>query len=401
MKITKRRLSLWILAIAIFTLSIQNFNISSQPDHPTSAGIPPQSSFASLGDLKQLCNSGQLTYNQENSTSNHVEPGSIAKAILPRDLYPNIYQSCYFLPTTTEQMQRHTRLLQYYPNSFLVISSLAEEEPIRMDLENRRIYIRGRDHYKLLWVKTNSLWNYVSSQTSINNSSSFFSGCQWFFKVDTDSFLNLHMIEQFLAQYSTDEEQYIGWFAGVGGRIHNDRTVNIAIGSFYGFTRPVMLKWQQWQEDEKFEWGSSHTGEDSQVAFFLREHGLCLSVPVKDVYNFRLMSSIWGGFERAHPVSPNIFVAECHSKIQSMADNECFAYAHKVSMEWMPILSGVMAIQVANQKRCPLFGKGVSRIVNGTVYQSVERRDNCEKNDCDPCLKDALTNDCCGWKEKR
>ncbi|KAL7502213.1 hypothetical protein ACHAWX_000494 [Stephanocyclus meneghinianus] len=400
MKITKSELSLWILAIAIVSLSIQNIVNFVQPDRLVVSRPPSKTSFKNIADLKRLCNNGRLIDHQQNTTSKHPEPGSIAKAILPPHLYPNIHQACYFLPTTMEHMQQHTRLLQYYPNSFLVASSQDEEEQVRIDPTTRTIYIRGRDEYYLLWIKTISLWNYISSQTNLKNNSVFFKGCRWFFKVDTDSFLNLHVIEQFLAQYSTEEEHYVGWFGGVGGRKHNDRTVNVAIGSFYGFTRQVMVKWQQWQHDKKFEWGSTHTGEDSQVAFFLREHGICLGVPVKDVYNFRLMGGVWGGFERAHPLASDIFVAECHTKIQSMVDNECFAYAHTVSIEWMPILTGVMAIHVANRTKCPLFGKGVSRIVNGTVYHRVEKRTLCAINDCDPCLKDELTNDCCGWKEK-
>jgi hypothetical protein len=163
-----------------------------------------------------------------------------------------------------------------------------------------------------------------------------------------------------------------------------------------------MVEWTRWQQDKQFIWGSDHRGEDTQVAFFLRNHGLCLDVPVNDAYAFRLRGGVWGGFETSNPLGPFSFIDQCYSKIQKLIDNECFAYAHKVPMEWMPILLGVMQIHVANLTKCPLFGKGISRLVNGTVYRKVEadNRVSCAVYDCDACLKDEFTSSCCGWEEE-
>jgi hypothetical protein len=58
-----------------------------------------------------------------------------------------------------------------------------------------------------------------------------------------------------------------------------------------------------------------------------------------------------------------------------------------------------MAIHVANQTKCDLYGKGVSRVVNGTIaYHRVESKSQCMVSECHPCLRDAVTNQCCGWQ---
>jgi hypothetical protein len=271
-----------------------------------------------------------------------------------------------------------------------VVTSEDEVEPVRLDMETRTIHIRGTDVYQLLWMKTAALWNYVST----NIQSSAFQDCHWFFKVDTDSFLNLHVIEQLLNQYSHEENHYLGWFAGRGGRFYRNKQVNSAIGAFYGFSRTVMQNWNMWDSDQRFTWGEQmdHKGEDGQVSFFLNEHGVCLDVPAIDLYGVRVRSGVWG-------VGDDYFKEACSKKLQDLVNNYCFAYAHKVSLESMQVLVDVMAIHVANQTKCDLYGKGVSRVVNGTIaYHRVESKSQCMVSECHPCLRDAVTNQCCGWQ---
>ena len=323
------------------------------------------------------------------SSLSNVEPGSIAKSILPETLYPTIYQSCYFLPMSPKDRSRYLPLLQYYPNSYLVITSEDEVEAVRLDNDARTIYIRGTDKYDLLWIKTAAMWNYISTQVN----ATAFKHCSWFFKVDTDTFLNLHVIEQLLSQYSHKEDHYLGWFAGRGGRMHKNKPVVSAIGAFYGFSRSIMQKWKLWDEDKLFVWGTSHRGEDGQVAYFLNDHGVCLDVPAVDVYAFRVRSGVWG-------VGPDYFKEDCYKKLHDLVNNYCFAYAHKVSLEWMPVLADIMAVHVVNQTKCDLFHKGLSRIVNGSIvyHQVAKSKSPCGASGCDPCLRDAVTNECCGWE---
>jgi hypothetical protein len=241
------------------------------------------------------------------------------------------------------------------------------------------------------------LWDYISGQS--NNDA--FKNCDWFFKVDTDAFLNLHVIEQFLRHYSHQEDHYVGWFGGIGGRKRHNQTINMAVGPFYGFSRSLMKKWQMWRKDNRFTWGhvDDHKGEDSQVGFFLREHGVCLDVPVVDISTFRQRAGMWEGFNLAHPLGPGYFRGECTKIIEDMVSNECFAYAHKVwALEWMLVLADVLKTHVSDKTRCELFGKGVSRIVNGTIYHRVQKESQCTITACDPCLEDAITKDCCGWE---
>eukprot|EP00956_Cyclotella_meneghiniana_P042209 scaffold248391_cov70-Cyclotella_meneghiniana.AAC.17 len=388
-----RKASLWLIAFAIAHVSV--LNIALQPDlshlspHPS---LPSSKLSTKIINPNQIidyaCNNGSIPLLNISTTA--PEEGSTARSILPPHLYPVAYQSCYFLPTTQREYSQHTHLLQYYPNSFLVVTSTNQEEVARIDLKTRTVSIRGGDVYKLLWIKTMILWDYISTQSN----DEAFKKCKWFFKVDTDSFLNLHVIEQYLNQYSYNEDHYVGWYAGNGGRRRNNQTINMAIGSFYGFSRSLVLKWHSWQHDKKFTWGhkDDHSGEDSQVSYFLREHGICLDVPVIDTHAFRSRGGIWDGFLHAHPLGPDYFKDDCTKVIQKMLENECFTYAHKVLPEWMSVLADVMKIHVANQMNCKLFGKGISRIANGTVYHRAENKAQC-MTDCDPCLKN-----CCEWE---
>jgi hypothetical protein len=41
--------------------------------------------------------------------------------------------------------------------------------------------------------------------------------------------------------------------------------------------------------------------------------------------------------------------------MHDLMNNYCFAYAHKVSLEWMHVLADIMAVYVANQTKCDLF----------------------------------------------
>jgi hypothetical protein len=330
------------------------------------------------------------------NTSFAPEPGSTAATILPPHLYPNVHQSCYLLPTSPRDQSQHSYLLQFYPNSFLVVTSENEKEIIRLDREKRTIYIRGADNYYLLWIKTMTLWDYISTQVN----SHVFKHCQWFFKVDTDAFLNLHVIEQYLSQYSYKEDHYVGWYSGIGGRQRNGQTVKMAVGPFYGFSRSVMLKWHSWNADGKFTWGhkNDHKGEDSQVAFFLREHGVCLDVPVLDAPRFKSRAGLWEGFDRASPLSVEHFREGCTKRILEMSENECFTYAHKVWLEWMPVMADVLRVHVQKSTKCELFGKGVSRVVKGAVYHKVDGASQCAISDCDPCLKDEGAGGCCAWE---
>jgi hypothetical protein len=74
------------------------------------------------------------------------------------------------------------------------------------------------------------LGDYISGQS--NNDA--FKNCHWFLKVDTDAFLNLHVIEQFLRQYSHQEDHHVGWFrgTGTGGRKRHNQTINMQLGPF-------------------------------------------------------------------------------------------------------------------------------------------------------------------------
>ena len=409
MKTSQRNAILCIIAAAIFFISILNiviFTSLSSPRQPASNASlrEPHQPAVSHGDvdrinpiniIKHACgrDDGHIPPLEDKSSSNIPRPGSQI-SFLSTDQYPAIHQSCYFLPTSPKQHQKHTRLLQYYPNSFLVVTSKDEEEIARLDLDKRTIYIRGEDLYNLLWIKTMVLWDYLSTQSN----SEVFKECHWFFKVDTDTFLNLHVIEQYLNQYSYKEDHYVGWYSGGGGRLHNNQTVNAAIGAFYGFSRSLMQKWHTWQHDGLFQWGhrDDHKGEDSQVSFFLRVHGVCLDIPVIDVGVFRQRGGIWGGFERAHPLGPTFFEERCSKMIADMIKNECFAYAHNVGFEWMPFLVDIMRVHVRNETKCELFGKGISRVVNGTFYRQSNAERPCALGD--KCVQ-GTNNDSCGWEK--
>jgi hypothetical protein len=389
-----KRLITTIITCAIFLLSVLNIvlNQSTLPMHnPEHVML---SSFNEVPNLEEVCNNGHLPPFDESQQG--VLPGSTARSILPSNLYPTIHHSCFFMPTTPKRREIHFNLLQYYPNSYLVLSSPDEPKAKPVRIENHTIYIHGIEEYSLLWIKTLQMWEFISSE-----SNSLFKDCQWFFKVDTDAFLNLHVLEQYLSEYSYHDDHYVGWFVASGrpyNTYHLEPTiVNIAVGAFYGVSRSILESWNAWVHDKKFVWGSDHKGEDSQVAFFLREHNVCLDIPVVDAYGLRERGGVWGGFERGHPFGPAAFRAQCTNKVQNMLGNECFVYAHEVSLPWMPILAQIMVAHVVNKTKCNLFRKGVSRVVNGTIYQSVEQVTGCADFDCDPCLKDAI-NSCCGWK---
>ena len=404
MKISQRKAILCIIASAIFVISLLNIVIFTPLSHAQPASrLEPHQSAVSQVDINEInpieiiehaCGreDGRIPPLEDLSISAIPRPGSQV-AFLPPDLYPAIHQSCYFLPTSPRLQQRHTRLLQYYPNSFLVVTSKDEEEIARVDLNTRTIYIRGEDLYNLLWIKTMVLWDYLSTQSS----NEVFKNCHWFFKVDTDTFLNLHVVEQYLSQYSYKDDHYVGWYSGGGGRKHNNQTINAAIGAFYGFSRSLMQQWHTWQHDNKFQWGhrDDHNGEDSQVSFFLREHGVCLGVPVVDVGVFRRRGGIWGGFEHAHPLGPTFFNEHCTKMITDMVENECFTYAHNVGFDWMPFLVDVMKTHARNGTKCQLFGKGISRVVNGTFYRQSNRDMPCAVSD--KCVQ-GTTDDSCGWE---
>ncbi|ACI64399.1 predicted protein [Thalassiosira pseudonana CCMP1335] len=303
-----------------------------------------------VSKTQQTCSNGladdtnlstYLGLSQEGSNVN--EP--FVDVLLPPDQYPILHRSCFFIPTKPENIDEHKHLLTLYPNSFLFVS--VQDHP-RIDSEAKVIYISGVDSYELLWKKTLGLWDIVSFE-----SSNLFKECEWFFKVDTDTFLNLHVIEQFLSIYNTSEPHYTGWYnvGGLGRKAHG-KQVKIAIGAFYGVTREVMMRWKDWRSDGRHVWGSFHSGEDSQMAFFLREHGTCLEIPIRNLAKFK-QNYVWGGFDDIG--SP----MNCREKIKWLSDNPCFAYAHKVPMEWMGPLTGVLASQIVNNATCSLIDKGI------------------------------------------
>jgi hypothetical protein len=402
MKISHRKAVSCILAISIAFVSTFNILLlrhsalvsSSRHESYKPSSLTSDVRIDINGTINRACNAKDGIIPPVN-TSFAPEPGSTAASILPPHLYPIVHQSCYLLPTSLQDQARHSYLLQFYPNSLLVVTSKNEKE-IRLDLENRTIIIQGTDDYYQLWIKTMTLWDYVSTQ--VNNE--VFKHCQWFFKVDTDAFLNLHVIEQYLNQYSYKDDHYVGWYSGVGGRQRNGQTVNMALGPFYGFSRSLMQKWHSWNTDGKFTWGheNDHKGEDSQVGFFLREHGVCLDVPVLDAPGFKGKSGLWEGFNRAHPLGVEYFREDCTKRIVDMTKNECFAYAHKVWLEWMPVMADVLRLHVQKSTKCELFGKGVSRVVKGAVYHKVDGASQCAISDCDPCLKDEGAGGCCAWE---
>jgi len=327
-----------------------------------------------------------LGLSQEESNDNVP----LVDVLLPPDQYPILHRSCFFIPTKPENIDKHRHLLTLYPNSFLFVS--VQDHP-RIDSEARVIYISGVDSYELLWKKTLSLFDILSFE-----SSNLFKECDWFFKVDTDTFLNLHSIEQFLSIYNTSEPHYTGWYnVGGPGRKAHGKKVKIAIGAFYGVTREVILRWKDWRSDGRHVWGSFHTGEDSQMAFFLREHGTCLAMPIRNenLSNFK-ENYVWGGFEDIGSPMKALSTIACREKVKWLSENPCFAYAHKVPLKWMGILTGVLASHIVNNATCSLVDndKGGSRIVNGSIYHFMENITGCTA-DCDPCLRDA--SGCCSW----
>jgi len=346
-----------------------------------------------VSKAQQTCSNGlandtdlstYLGLSQEGSNDNVP----LVDVLLPPDQYPILHRSCFFIPTKPENIDKHRHLLNLYPNSFLFVS--VQDHP-RIDSEARVIYISGVDSYELLWKKTLSVWDVVSFE-----SSNLFKECDWFFKVDTDTFLNLHSIEQYLSIYNTSEPHYTGWYnVGGPGRKAHGKKVKIAIGAFYGVTREVILRWKDWRSDGRHVWGSFHTGEDSQMAFFLREHGTCLAMPLRNenLSNFK-ENYVWGGFEDIGSPMKALSTIACREKVKWLSENPCFAYAHKVPSKWMGILTGVLASHIVNNTSCSLVDKGGSRIVNGSIYHFMENITGCT-TDCDPCLRDA--SGCCSW----
>ena len=323
-----------------------------------------------------------LGLNQEGSNGNIP----LVDVLLPPDQYPILHRSCFFIPTKPENIDKHRNLLTLYPNSFLFVS--VQDHP-RIDFEARVIYISGVDSYELLWKKTLGLWDIVSYE-----SSNLFNECDWFFKADTDTFPNLHSLEQFLSIYNTSEPHYTGWYNyRGGGRMAHGKQIKIAIGAFYGVTREVILRWKDWRSDGRHVWGKFHTGEDSQMAFFLRQHGTCLTIPIRkeNLVNFGKENYVWGGFE-------DISSSACIEKIKWLSDNPCFAYAHKVPLKWMGILTGVLASHIVNNTTCSLIDKRGSRIVNGSIYHFMENITGCTTG-CDPCLRDA--SGYCSWSSDK
>lgn len=318
--------------------------------------------------------------------------GSVAKAIIKR--HRKAHNSCFFLPTITAAADQHKHLLQLYPNSYLVIS----ETGVDTGIEGRILYINGTDEYDLLWHKTKVLWDFVSKEVHTT-----FKPCRWFFKVDSDTFLNLHVIEQMLSAYKVTENHYIGWFnpGNLKGREHIKwGPVKVATGAFYGFTRSIMLHWEDWQSQNIFPWGLRYYGgEDTHVAMFLRDHGVCLEIPSADAKTFGTRSGPWGGFENITSPVSGVVTEQCREKVKLLMNNECFAHAHKVPLQWMPILAEIMKSHVSNNTVCELVSKEGSIVVNGSLYHKM-LGDLKEDSECDPCLLNQETKSCIGWEQR-
>ena len=379
-----RRILLSSIAILIFIVSIVNIVIVpiEQPQRSTEVAIRPPTDAINVRrnslDTDAVCKHGLsnslLAFEADNGY------GSVAREILPENDYPIIHNSCFFLPTTLDHVEQHKHLLQLYPHSYMVIS---EQGRTRIDSDTRTIHINGTDEYDLLWHKTKGLWDLVANQVDTT-----FHQCKWFFKVDSDSFLNLHVIEQMLSTYKTSQNHYVGWFnpGNLRGRNHLKwGPVKIAIGSFYGFTRSIMLHWEEWEQQDIYPWGLRYyKGEDTNVAMFLRDHGVCLDVASREAVTFGRQSGVWGGFENITAPVSNVMYTQCKERVRRLMHNECFAYGHKVPLQWMPLLAEVMASQASNKTHCGLISKQGSRIVNGTIYRRVLGYH--DSNTFDPCL---------------
>lgn len=385
-----------IVVILIFTISLVNIIIIPTGQQVQSAAESLPTAVVQLRNVlsvDEACQHGlpEQYYQSDAPFGIHGGYGSVAKTILKK--HPIIHNSCFFLPTISASVDQHKHLLQLYPNSYLVVSEMGDGTRI----EGRTIYINGTDEYDLLWHKTKGLWDLVSQQMHTT-----FRHCQWFFKVDSDTFLNLHLIEQMLATYKVNENHYIGWFnpGNLNGRDHIKwGRVKVAIGAFYGFTRSIMLHWEKWQAQNIFPWGLRYYGgEDANVAMFLRDHGVCLEVPSSDAQAFGTRSGVWGGFENITPPVSNGVTQQCIERVKSLMDNECFVHGHKVPLQWMPILVEVMKSHASSDTVCELVSNEGSIVVNGTLYHRILDDLN-EESECDPCLLNQKTLSCSGWKQ--
>ena len=233
---------------------------------------------------------------------------------------------CYMVVRRPSEMWREEIYSRQYPGAFFVYGTSKQSY---LDLHHRRLYVKAQEGYYKLWSKTEALFSYLANHLHTE----YFRGCNWFFKVDDDTFANKHMLRQMLL--CRPDTLYTGFW-----QPQTNRGPRMAIGAIYGLSRSVVSRWKKWRKALKFQ---SWDHEDNKISSIMDHHNVTIMFPFKHYYTGR-RHILWGDYE--NPLWKD-------KRWARMPDLRCFSFAHKVPMEIMDDFASFVEQNCTG--KCPLL----------------------------------------------
>jgi len=160
-----------------------------------------------------------------------------------------------------------------------------------LDKQNMTMHVHAPEGYEELVMKTDAFWRFIA-----NNQDSF-SHCDWFFKVDTDTVINLPALKNAISCFDPAKPFYSGYFStrphlrnvrdgritresdkskemvkiyyGVGASYFVSKAVVSSLPKYFSTWIPYMYRLYMPDFIGRFT-----TGEDGAFGMFLHYHGL-------------------------------------------------------------------------------------------------------------------------------
>eukprot|EP00468_Gymnochlora_sp_CCMP2014_P011600 CAMPEP_0167752602 /NCGR_PEP_ID=MMETSP0110_2-20121227/7232_1 /TAXON_ID=629695 /ORGANISM="Gymnochlora sp., Strain CCMP2014" /LENGTH=940 /DNA_ID=CAMNT_0007638241 /DNA_START=289 /DNA_END=3108 /DNA_ORIENTATION=+ len=232
--------------------------------------------------------------NGDNIASEEEESINVNSNDAKRQLMVENVCTFTYLRENMDSGRVNTRSVPGHPirNMFVLSNSTASEPKVMLDKDdpaNSMIILPVDETYKTLWLKTRMFWKFVGDHVD-----TLFEGCDWFVKLDDDTYMKWTLFRKILACRDPMENLYSGYFGR--GRLfyhhpnethrtnENRKELMTAVGAMYFISRGVAVKlskwikksyttWPQWNFERRCALG--RLGEDSCFAALMVENGVC------------------------------------------------------------------------------------------------------------------------------
>mmetsp|Transcript_4639 Transcript_4639/g.6926 ORF Transcript_4639/g.6926 Transcript_4639/m.6926 type:complete len:281 (-) Transcript_4639:30-872(-) len=203
--------------------------------------------------------------------------------------------------------------------------------------------LQVNETYNTLYLKTRALWTFIGERVN-----STFSHCQYFIKIDEDSYVNFPLLKDTLSCRDPMTPLYSGFYGfGRSGfkRGRNGPTVKVvlAYGCAYLISRGVAMHLQDWIHDYVYIERERNPGEDYLFTVMLKLHGICYDNIIGWPYISMEYTQIDLGRQKPLGSHPNV------NRILRLLDGNrphknCFLFIHKLPAKAFPLINSQVNI---------------------------------------------------------